>query len=157
MWRWLALHLSLLLPTSSSGIRHGDGDSRCTVAHFGAVPDNATDNTAAFRAAFASSCDEVVVPPGTWMTGPFNLSSHTVLRVFGTISGSRDPTLYPVVIQQPLDEAYRAPYMHNRQQRVGLVEEHHQQREQQPLQGALPRLGLPRGLPHPAPEAGRVC
>ena len=118
MWRWLALHLSLLLPTSSSGIRHGDGDSGCTVAHFGAVPDNATDNTAAFRAAFASSCDEVVVPPGTWMTGPFNLSSHTVLRVFGTISGSRDPTLYPVVIQQPLDEAYRAPYMHNRQRQA---------------------------------------
>jgi polygalacturonase len=47
--------------------------------------------------------------------GPFNLSSNTVLRVEGTISGSRDPSNYPIVTQQPLDEAYRAPYMLNRQ------------------------------------------
>lgn len=110
------MRLTLLLPllAGASGAR----DSSCTVAHFGAVADNATDNSAAFRAAAASSCDEVVVPPGIWMTGPFNLSSHTVLRVHGTISGSRDPTHYPVVTQQPLDEAYRAPYMHNRQRQA---------------------------------------
>eukprot|EP01052_Picozoa_sp_SAG31_P021724 SAG31_NODE_1695_length_7508_cov_2.975030_2_plen_181_part_00 len=48
-------------------------------------------------------------------SGPFNLSSNTVLRVERTISGSRDPSLYPIVTQQPLDEAYRAPYMLNRQ------------------------------------------
>lgn len=110
--------LSLLPYASSSSAPPGVGDTGCTVADFGAVADNATDNSAAFRAAFASSCDEVVVPPGTWMTGPFNLSSHTVLRVLGTISGSRDPALYPIVTQQPLDEAYRAPYMHNRQRQA---------------------------------------
>lgn len=49
------------------------------------------------------------------MTGPFNLSSNTVLRVEGTISGSHNPVVYPVVTQQPVDEAYRAPYMLNRQ------------------------------------------
>jgi polygalacturonase len=51
-------------------------------------------------------------------SGPFNLSSNTVLRVEGTISGSRDPSVYPIVTQQPLDEAYRAPYMLNRQRQA---------------------------------------
>jgi polygalacturonase len=41
-----------------------------------------------------------------------------VLRVEGTISGSRDPTVYPIVTQQPLDEAYRSPYMLNRQRQA---------------------------------------
>ena len=41
-----------------------------------------------------------------------------MLRVEGTISGSRDPTVYPIVTQQPLDEAYRAPYMLNRQRQA---------------------------------------
>lgn len=36
----------------------------------------------------------------------------------GTISGSRDPSVYPIVTQQPLDEAYRAPYMLNRQRQA---------------------------------------
>ena len=90
----------------------------CSVARHGAVPDNCTDNTAAFRA--AASCasagsGEMLVPPGVWMTGPFNLSSHTTLRVLGTISAIRDRAVYPVVTQQPVDEAYRAPWMGNRQ------------------------------------------
>eukprot|EP01048_Picozoa_sp_COSAG05_P022478 COSAG05_NODE_4513_length_1483_cov_1.231214_2_plen_119_part_01 len=85
------------------------------MADFGAVADNKTDCTKAFRAAAESGCSEILVPRGVWMTGPFNLSSNTVLRVEGTISGSRDPSVYPIVTQQPLDEAYRAPYMLNRQ------------------------------------------
>lgn len=52
------------------------------------------------------------------MTGPFNLSSNTVLRVEGTISGSQIPDVYPVVTQQPLDEAYRAPWKLNRQRQA---------------------------------------
>jgi polygalacturonase len=51
-------------------------------------------------------------------SGPFNLSSNTVLRVEGTISGSRNPSNYPIVTQQPYDEAYRAPYMLNRQRQA---------------------------------------
>lgn len=78
----------------------------CSVADHGAVADNQTDNSAAFRAtAIACAGSEMLVPPGIWLTGPFNLSSHTVLRVEGTISGSQNPESYPVVTQQPVDEA----------------------------------------------------
>jgi polygalacturonase len=90
----------------------------CTVAAFGAVADNRTDNTAAFRAAAASSCDEIVVGLGVWLTGPFNLSSNTVLRVEGTISGSTDPRAYPVVTLLPVDESFRAPWKRNRQRQA---------------------------------------
>ena len=80
----------------------------CSVADHGAVPDNRTDNSRAFRnAAALCAGGEMVVPAGTWLTGPFNLSSNTVLRLApgATISGSRAPEAYPVVTQQPLDEA----------------------------------------------------
>lgn len=93
-------------------------DSRapfCSLLEFGAVGDNMTDNTAAFRRATAS-CAEVLVPSGgIFLTAPFNLSSHSVLRVEGTISGSQRPEAYPIVTQLPRDEAYRAPWMRNRQ------------------------------------------
>ena len=59
------------------------------------------------RDAAACAGGVVLVPGGTWVTGPFNLSSNTVLRVEGVISGSQDPAAYPIVTQQPLDEAYR--------------------------------------------------
>jgi polygalacturonase len=75
----------------------------CSIADFGAVADNATDNTLAFRrAAKACAGGELLVPAGTWMTGPFNLSSNTVLRVEGTISGSVVPEVYPIVTLQPV-------------------------------------------------------
>ena len=80
----------------------------CSVADHGAVPDNRTDNSRAFRnAAIFCAGGEILVPAGTWLTGPFNLSSNTVLRLApgATISGSRAPEAYPVVTQQPLDEA----------------------------------------------------
>eukprot|EP01079_Euglenida_sp_SAG-EU17-18_P002222 gene2222-491_t len=105
-------------PASAGGAAGPSGG--CSVADFGAIPDNKTDNSEAFRRAAASGCGEVAVPPGTWMTGPFNLTSHTVLRLEpgSTISGSRDPALYPIVTQLPVDEAYRAPYMQNRQRQA---------------------------------------
>ena len=91
----------------------------CSVSDFGAVPDNKTDNSVAFRkAAEACAGGEMLVPPGIWMTGPFNISSNTILRVEGTISGSQNPSLYPIVTQQPLDEAYRAPWKKNRQRQA---------------------------------------
>ena len=79
--------------------------SSCLVTDFGAVGDNVTDNTLAFRAATTSTaCNgEVVVPaPGAFLTGPFNMSSNTRLNVEigATVSGSRDPGVYPVVTQQ---------------------------------------------------------
>ena len=104
--------LNMLLRASARALR-----SECSVEDFGAVGDNATDNTAAFRRT-ASECHKIIVPRGTWITAPFNLSSHTILHVIGTISGSSNPQLYPIVTQQPLDEAYRAPWMQNRQRQA---------------------------------------
>ncbi len=114
---------SVSIPQFNDAGRIGvpEAPNPCSVAAFGAVPDNQTDNTEAFRNA-AKTCagGELLVPEGTWLTGPFNLSSNTVLRIEGTISGSQNPDAYPVVTQQPLDEAYRAPWMRNRQYQ-GLV------------------------------------
>lgn len=47
----------------------------CTVTEFGAVGDNRTVNTRAFRAAVLA-CATVVVPPGWFITGALNLTSH---------------------------------------------------------------------------------
>ncbi|XP_020093404.1 probable polygalacturonase [Ananas comosus] len=53
---------------------------------FGAVGDGVTSNTAAFTAAVAHLAQyeldggaALVVPPGRWLTGPFNLTSHFTL------------------------------------------------------------------------------
>ena len=113
----LAASVCVLLATCAAAQRPLPGPAHlaraapggCSVADFGAVPDNKTDNTAAFRAASrAERCSEILVPAGVWLTGPFNLSSHTTLNVVrgATISGSMDSAVYPVVTQQPEDEAY---------------------------------------------------
>eukprot|EP00035_Acanthoeca_spectabilis_P032645 m.19697 g.19697 ORF g.19697 m.19697 type:complete len:465 (-) comp5476_c1_seq1:100-1494(-) len=95
----------------------------CNVVAQGAVGDNATDNTAVFREV-AAGCRalypngaSIIVPPGAYVTGPFNLSSNTTLIVEAgaAIVGSLNPDVYPLVVQLPLDEAYRAPHMHNTQ------------------------------------------
>jgi hypothetical protein len=56
--------------TAPGGAGSGEYHHRrgCTVADFGAVADNMTDNSAAFRAATKSGCSEILVPPGVWMT-----------------------------------------------------------------------------------------
>ena len=60
---------SAALVGSSSSATGIDGSARgCSVADFGAVADNKTDGTKAFRAAAMSSCSEILVPPGVWMT-----------------------------------------------------------------------------------------
>ncbi len=60
---------AVALVTSSSATRSSDGAARgCSVADFGAVADNKTDGTRAFRAAAMSGCSEILVPPGVWMT-----------------------------------------------------------------------------------------
>ena len=93
------------------------GAQPCTITGFGGVADNRTDCTHAFRAAAESGCAQITVEPGVYLTGPFNLSSNTVLHIAAgaTIAGSRDPSVYPVVVLQPLDEAYRAPHFNNSQ------------------------------------------
>ena len=79
---------------------------RVSVLDFGAVGDNATDCTGAFRAALAAVAaaggGEVVVPaPGVFKSGPFNLSSNVRLTVDGTVFGIEDSTLFPRVADLP--------------------------------------------------------
>ena len=62
---------------------------RCSVADFGAVGDGETDNTRAFRVAVPECARraqlasrnrfELTVPPGEYVTGAFNLTSHMKL------------------------------------------------------------------------------
>jgi polygalacturonase len=75
------------------------------VTRFGAVADERTDATAAFRAAI-DACHRagggrVVVPPGVFLTGPIHLKSDVNLHVSedATIRFRRDPAAYlPVVL-----------------------------------------------------------
>lgn len=70
-----------------------------SVEDFGAVGDNSTDNTLAFRAALqaVSGGGEVLVPAGVFQTAPFNLTSNIVLRVDGTIRGVENRSAYPLI------------------------------------------------------------
>jgi polygalacturonase len=56
------------------------------ITEYGAVGDGKTLNTAAFAKAVADLSERardggaaLVVPPGKWLTGPFNLTSHFTL------------------------------------------------------------------------------
>lgn len=81
-----------------------------SVTDFGAVGDNATDNTLAFRQALTAvnGGGEVVVPAaGIFKTAPFNLSSsNTRLSVYGSIWGIENATLWPMVAGLP---SYASP------------------------------------------------
>ena len=61
-----AVAASSVVAAAASGQEHGR--SGCSVADFGAVADNKTDCTKAFRAATESGCSEILVPLGVWMT-----------------------------------------------------------------------------------------
>ena len=78
--------------------------TRISLAEFGAVPDGATLNTAAFSRAFGSLAEKgggtLVVPPGIWLTGPIELRSRVRLHLEAgaLIQFSRDHRLYPMRI-----------------------------------------------------------
>ncbi len=90
-------------------------DAVFDVTKFGAVGDTRTDNTVAFRAAAAAAAAAatgpdaravLLVPGGIFITGAFNLSSFTTLRLAGpeaTILGaaSSNETAYPLVPPLP--------------------------------------------------------
>lgn len=68
---------------------------------FGGKGDGKTSNTAAFKAAIASLSKvasdggaQLVVPPGKWLTGSFNLVSHFTLYIHkdAVLLGSQVPT-----------------------------------------------------------------
>eukprot|EP01052_Picozoa_sp_SAG31_P001024 SAG31_NODE_33_length_32018_cov_69.763088_8_plen_174_part_00 len=72
-----------------------------SVEDFGAVGDNKTDNTHAFRSALLAvkeSGGEVVVPAGKiYQTAPINLTSNTVLRVEGTMRAVTNREKFPKI------------------------------------------------------------
>ena len=77
-----ALALCALLPTLA-------GCAVCDVTRFGAAGDNVTDDTSAFTAAVRACAGggEILLPPAadatamrTYITGPFNMTSHQRLR-----------------------------------------------------------------------------
>jgi hypothetical protein len=77
-----------------------------SVTDYGAVADNATDNTVAFRAALAAVAadggGEVIVPAlGIFKTAPVNLTSNVRLNVLGTMWGVENSTLFPLVPPLP--------------------------------------------------------
>jgi len=78
---------------------------RFPVTRYGAVADGVTDNTAAIAAAIAASArvggGVVVIPAGTWATGPIHLRSRTELHLedgavllFSTDPAAYLPTVY---------------------------------------------------------------
>ena len=74
-----------------------------SITSFGAVGDNATDNTAAIHAALAAvqGGGEVIVPAGIFKTGPFNLTSSVCLTVLGTVWGLENASAFPRVQTPP--------------------------------------------------------
>jgi polygalacturonase len=77
----------------------------CDVAKYGGVGDGTTDNTGAFAQAvadcFSRGGGRVVVPAGTFLTGPIELKSNINLYVpaGSTIKFSTDPTKYLPVVE----------------------------------------------------------
>ncbi|KAK3037228.1 hypothetical protein RJ639_030121, partial [Escallonia herrerae] len=77
---------------------------------FGGKGDGKTSNTAAFRAAIAHLSKyaahggaQLIVPPGKWLTGSFNLTSHFTLYVHqeAVILASQDESEYPIIEPLP--------------------------------------------------------
>ncbi|KAJ7980316.1 Pectin lyase-like superfamily protein [Quillaja saponaria] len=113
----------LLLLALSNAVKINGGDGQCdysptsvprphsvSILEFGAVGDGKTLNTLAFQNAifylnsFADKGGaQLYVPPGKWLTGSFNLTSHLTLYLEkdATILGSQDPTHWEVVEPLP--------------------------------------------------------
>lgn len=79
-----------------------DTGRHCDVTQFGAVADNRTDCTHAFRAATAV-CGTVLVPAGIFRTAAFNLTSNQLLSLAAgaTLVAQPDVLLYPTVLGLP--------------------------------------------------------
>ncbi|CAA7056017.1 unnamed protein product [Microthlaspi erraticum] len=83
---------------------------RAILPDFGAIGDGKTSNTKAFREAVskltplaADGGVQLIVPPGKWLTGSFNLTSHFTLFIQqgATILASQDESEYPMLPRLP--------------------------------------------------------
>jgi len=82
----VALCAAALLAACAGASRAGCRKHVAKITDYGAVGDGKTLNTAAFAKAVADLSARarrggaaLVVPPGKWLTGPFNLTSHFTL------------------------------------------------------------------------------
>ena len=82
----MALCAAALLAACAGASRAGCRKHVAKITDYGAVGDGKTLNTAAFAKAVADLSARarrggaaLVVPPGKWLTGPFNLTSHFTL------------------------------------------------------------------------------
>ncbi|NP_001141464.1 probable polygalacturonase isoform X1 [Zea mays] len=84
--------------------------ARVSVASFGGAGDGRTLNTAAFARAVASierraapGGAELYVPPGVWLTGPFNLTSRMTLFLArgAVIRATQDTSSWPLIEPLP--------------------------------------------------------
>ncbi|KAF7813527.1 putative polygalacturonase isoform X1 [Senna tora] len=124
LWRDLVALLLLLLALSNAvSINGGESGGQCSfnptldprphsvsILEFGAVGDGKTLNTLAFQNAIfylKSFADkggaQLYVPPGKWLTGSFNLTSHLTLFLEkgAVIIGSQDPSNWEVIEPLP--------------------------------------------------------
>ena len=83
-------------------------DTTLDIRMFGAVGDGVTDNTRAFNAAMSAvrasgRSVAIVVPAGTWLTAPFNLTSHLTLNITSgaTLLATDDENQWPVIAPLP--------------------------------------------------------
>ncbi|XP_056172279.1 probable polygalacturonase isoform X1 [Syzygium oleosum] len=117
--------LLLLALSNAVNTRGGDSDGQCeykvaldldprphsvSITEFGAVGDGKTLNTVAFQNAIfylKSFADkggaQLYVPPGRWLTGSFNLTSHLTLFLErgATVLASQDPSHWDIVEPLP--------------------------------------------------------
>lgn len=91
-------------------------------ADYGALGDNATDNTNAFRSALAAvgaaGGGEVIVPllpsgPSIFKTGPINITSNTCFTVEGTVWGWENSSAFPPVNTPPSYLSSFPPWRHH--------------------------------------------
>ncbi|XP_074317988.1 putative polygalacturonase [Silene latifolia] len=118
--RGLVLALAAILSLISLSLVQGrvleDGLPSGCRAHgafltdFGGVGDGKTSNTKAFRSAIAELSKyasqggaELIVPPGRWLTGSFNLTSHFTLYLHkdAVLLASQDESEWPVLPPLP--------------------------------------------------------
>ncbi|KAK9094832.1 hypothetical protein Scep_026301 [Stephania cephalantha] len=79
---------------------------KASLADFGGVNDGKTSNTKAFKAAIdqlgklaSDGGSMLIVPPGKWLTGSFNLTSHFTLYIHkdAVLLGSQDEKEWPLI------------------------------------------------------------
>lgn len=89
----------LLMLVLAGDIRYSRAWRSVSVTEFGAIGDNKTDNTEAFRAATRAvdGGGEIIVPSGIFQTAPFNLTSNVVLHVDGTVRGVENRSKFPKI------------------------------------------------------------